>query len=127
MNATFTKIVGFLLALILIVFGLHKFFQFGFLPQPELPQEASSFMNSLSATGYVLPFLGFLEVLIGLLLLLRKWVAFALLLLAPISLNILLFHLFLNISDILPAIIIVLLNTILIYKYWKAYRPIFKY
>lgn len=127
MNATFTKIVGFLLALILIVFGLHKFFQFGFLPQPELPQEASSFMSSLSATGYVMPFVGFLEVLIGLLLLLRKWVAFALLLLAPISLNILLFHLFLDISDILPAIIIVSLNTILIYKYWKAYRPIFKY
>jgi putative oxidoreductase len=125
MNSTFTKILRIVLGLGLLVFGLNKFI--GFLPPPEIPQEASNFMESLRATGYVLYVLGGLEVLIGLLLVFRKWVAFALLLLVPISFNILLFHLFLDMPDILQALVIVVLNVILIYKYWKAYRPLFIY
>ena len=127
MNSTFTKILCFLLALVLILFGLNKFIEFSFLPLPQLPESAANFMTSLSATGYVLPIVGALEVGIGLLLLFRKWVAFALLLLAPISINIFLFHLFLDMPGIIPAIIILLINGILIYKYWKAYRPLFQY
>ncbi|HPF09922.1 MAG TPA: DoxX protein [Flavobacteriaceae bacterium] len=126
MNATFTKILSFVLALILIFFGLNKFIQFDFIPLPQIPEEASSFMSSLSATGYVLPIVGAFEIFIGMLLLLRKWVPFALLLLAPISLNVLLFHIFLNLSGILPAIITIAINTVLIYKYWKAYKPLFQ-
>lgn len=126
MNSTFTKILSFILALILIFHGLHKFFQFDILPLPELPEQASSFMSSLSATGYILQFIGVLELLIGLLLLLRKWMPFALLLLVPISINVLLFHIFLNLSQIAPAIITVVLNIILVYKHWKSYRPLFQ-
>lgn len=126
MNSTFTKILSLILALILIFFGLNKFVQFEFLPLPPVPEEATSFMKSLSATGYVLPLVGIFEIFIGTLLLLRKWVPFALLLLVPISFNVLLFHLFLNMSGILPAILTAFLNIILIYKYWKAYRPLFK-
>lgn len=126
MNSTFTKILSFILALILIFFGLNKFIQFDFMPMPQIPDAASDFMKSLSATGYVLPVVGVFEIFIGLLLLFRKWVPFALLLLVPISVNVLLFHLFLNVSTILPAIITVVINIILIYKYWKSYRPLFQ-
>jgi len=126
MNSTFTKILSFILALILIFFGLNKFMQFDFIPTPLIPLEDNSFMSSLSATGYVLPVVGALEIFIGVLLLLRKWVPFALLLLVPISMNVLLFHLFLNISGIIPAILIVGINIVLIYKYWKSYRPLFQ-
>lgn len=126
MNSTFTKILSFLLALILILFGLNKFIQFDFIPLPPVPEEATSFMKSLSATGYILPVVGVFEIFIGVLLLLRKWVPFALLLLVPITFNVLLFHLFLNMSGILPAIITAVITIILIFKYWKAYRPLFQ-
>lgn len=126
MNSTFTKILRIVLALILIFFGLNKFIDFSFMPLPQLPEGASSFMSSLSASGYVLPLIGFFEIFIGLLLLFKKWVPFALLVLVPISLNVLLFHLFLDIPRVLPAIIIVSINGILIYKYWKSYRPLFQ-
>ena len=126
MNSTFTKILRVILAIILIFFGLNKFIDFSFMPLPELPDQAANFMSSLSASGYVLIIVGVFEVLIGLLLLFKKWVPFALLVLVPISLNILLFHLFLDIPHILPAIIIVAINAILIYKYWKSYRPLFQ-
>lgn len=124
MNSNFTTILRIILALGLLVFGLNKFV--GFIPQPELSTEASDFMNSLLDTGYVLYFLGILEILIGLLLLLKKWVPFALLVLVPISANILLFHIFLDLPQIIQAVIIAGLNAVLIIKYWKAFRPLFQ-
>ena len=123
MNSMFTKIVRILLGIILIVFGLNKFL--GFIPLPDLPEKASAFMGSLGDTGYVLPFIGAMEIVIGAMLLFKKWVAFALIVLVPISLNILLFHLFLDIPGVSLALLIVVLNGILIYKHWPQYKPLF--
>lgn len=125
MNSTFTRILRVILGLGLIFFGLSKFIQFNFMPTPTFTEEATNFMNSLHNTGYVLLVLGAFEIIIGLLLLFKKWVSFALILLAPITLNILLFHLFLDSPGILLAMIVVALNGMLIYKHWKNYRTLF--
>lgn len=125
MNSKFTSIVRLLLGIILLVFGLNKFYPLPFLPSPKLPENAAEFMNSLVATGYVLPVVGVLEVFIGIMLLAKKWVAFALILLAPISLNIVLFHIFLDLPSIGGAVLVAVLNIILIYKHWPQYRPLF--
>jgi hypothetical protein len=45
--------------------------------------------------------------------------------LAPITVNILLFHLFLDTPGLIVALIITILNVILIYKHWKVYKPLF--
>jgi hypothetical protein len=87
---------------------------------------AANFIESLESTGYVLYIVAFLEIAIGLLLVIKKWVPFALILLTPIALNIFLFHVFLDVSGIAVAIVIAAINAILIYKYWKAYRPLFQ-
>ena len=95
MNSMFTKIVRIVLGVALVVFGANKFLHL--IPMEAPTGSAGDFMNSLGATGYVFPIIGVLEVMIGILLLMKKWVAFALILLAPISINIVLFHLFLDI------------------------------
>lgn len=123
MNSMFTKIVRIALGLALVIFGANKFLHF--IPLPEPVGGAKDFMNSLGATGYLFPVVGFLEVIIGILLLLKKWVAFALILLAPISINIMLFHLFLDIPGAPFALLILIFNGILIYKHWQQYKPIF--
>ena len=125
MNSQFTKIVRILLGLVLVLFGLNKLLPTPFIPLPELPPKAADFMSSLVATGYVLKTVGTIEILIGALLLLKKWVAFALIALVPISLNILLFHLFLDASGIAGALLVASLNGILIYKNWKLFSPLF--
>lgn len=125
MNSTFTKILRLILGLGLIFIGLSKLIHFNLMPDPDFTEEASSFMNSLSNTGYVLKVIGFFEILIGLLLLLNKWVPFALVLLVPITVNVLLFHLFLDSPGLILALIIAILNAILVYKHWKVYRPLF--
>ena len=123
MNSKFTAIVRVLLALVLIVFGSNKFLHF--IPGEPPTGEAGEFMGSLDATGYIFPVVGVLEVCVGLLLLTRKWVPFALVLLAPVSINILLFHLFLDLPGMGVALAVVALNAILIYKHWRSYRPLF--
>ena len=125
MNSKFTSIVRILLGIILLVFGLNKFYALPFLPTPQLPESASEFMNSLVATGYVLPIVGVLEVFIAIMLLTKNWIAFALIVLVPISLNILLFHFFLDLPSIGGAVLVAVLNIILIYKHWPQYRPLF--
>lgn len=125
MNSTFTKILRIILGLGLLFFGLSKLINFNIMPTHIYTGEAAIFIDSLSDTGYILKVIGIFEILIGLLLLLNKWVPFALLLLAPISVNILLFHLFLDIPGLIVALVVVVLNAILIYKHWKVYRPLF--
>lgn len=90
----FTRVVRVSLGATLVVFGANMIFHFIPMDLPDINTRAGKFMNSLSATGYIFPVVGVLEVLIGILLILKKWVAFALTILAPISINILLFHLF---------------------------------
>ncbi len=123
MNSQFTKIVRILLGIVLVVFGANKFLRF--IPMETPTGSAGDFLNSLNATGYIFPIVGILEVIIGGLLLLKKWVPFALILLAPISINILLFHLFLDIPGIVVSFVVVVFNSILIYKNWLQFRPLF--
>lgn len=123
MNSQFTSIVRVVLAVLLLVFGFNKFYTI--IPLPELPEAAAGFMGSLKTSTYMLQVIGSLEIIIGLMLLAKKWIAFALILLAPVTLNILLFHLFLDLSGLFIALIMVTLNTILIYKHWPQYKPLF--
>ncbi len=125
MNSTFTKILRIILGLGLLFFGVSKLISFNFMPTHIYTGDAAIFIDSLSDTGYILKVIGTFEIFIGLLLLFNKWVSFALLLLAPITLNILLFHLFMDTPGLILALVVLVLNAILIYKHWKVYRPLF--
>lgn len=123
MNSMFTKIIRILLGVMLLVFGANKFLNF--IPLPPMIGSAGDFMKSLGATGYVLPIVGLIEVFVGAMLIIRKWVPFVLVLLAPISINIVLFHVFLDIPGVGAALFIAVLNGILIYKHWRSFKPLF--
>jgi uncharacterized membrane protein YphA (DoxX/SURF4 family) len=86
-------ILRILLGLIFTVFGLNGFLNF--LPPPEMPPAAGEFIGALAASGYLLTLTKAVEVIGGVLLLLGRWVPFALILLGPVVVNILLFHLYL--------------------------------
>jgi putative oxidoreductase len=123
MNSKFTMIVRILLGIILVVFGSNKFLHF--IPMPPPPGSAGEFMNTLGTSGYFFPMLGIVEVWIGLMLLFKQWVPFGIILLAPISLNILFFHVCFGVPGVWVAVLVLLLNAVLIYKHWKLYRPLF--
>ena len=120
------------LGLMLFIFGLNKFiwflqdFDFTGYPQAQYLFDALRYSWSDSTgNGYIMALVGLTEVVVGLLLIIKKWVPFALVMLVPISINIVLFHAFLNIPNIGPAIFVALINGYLMYRNWDAYRGLF--
>ncbi len=113
-----------LLGIVFLTFGLNYFLQF--LPTP--PQNggpAESFTAGLFLSGYFFPFLKALEVLIGIALIARLFVPLVLVVLMPISLYILLFHLFLT-DNAVMSFIILSLHLYLAWSYRSYYKPLFQ-
>lgn len=108
--------------LIFFVFGLNGFLNF--LPQPELSEEAVAFFGALAASGYMLPLLKATETVCGALLLAGFYVPLALTVLAPIVINILCFHLFLDPAGLPIAILVTVLNLFLAWAYRGSFAGV---
>ncbi|NDV63165.1 DoxX family protein [Puniceicoccales bacterium CK1056] len=104
-----------LLGLAFVVFGLNKFI--GFMPPPELPPAAGAFMGALMETGYMFPLIAVTEIVAGALILSRMFSALGLVILMPISVNIVLFHLALAPAGGVPAYVLAGINVYLLFIY----------
>lgn len=76
--------------------------------------------------GYIMHLVGATEAFVGLLLTLNKWVPVALVILVPISINIVLFHVMVNLPNVLPALLVAVVNAYLITLHWHSYKPMFQ-
>lgn len=121
---TATAIVRVLLGLIFLVFGLNGFLHF--IPNMQMPNPAVMFFTGLAGTGYMLPLLFATQALGGALLILGLYVPFALALLAPVIVNIFLFHMFLAPSGIPLAIVVVALELFLVWANRGAFVPMLR-
>src|SRR6266850_3544333 len=105
MNITI-GIARFLLGLIFLVFGLNGFLHF--LPASMPSGTAGQFVGALLVSNYlVVVFL--LQIIPAVLLLINRYVPLALALLAPIIVNILLFHILMAPSGLPLAIVVTVL------------------
>jgi len=111
-----------LLGLVFFVFGLNGFLQF--LPQPPLPAPAGAFMGALAATGYMFPLIKGTEIVAGLLLLGGRFVPLALVLLAPVIVNIVLFHVVLAPANMLLVVLVLALEVYLAWAYRGAFTGV---
>ena len=112
-----------LLGLIYTVFGLNFFF--GFIPLPPMPGKSGEFLGQLIGTGYLFHLLKVVEVSSGIMLLSGFYVPLALVLLAPITLNIFLFHAFLAPAGMFLQVAMLIINIYLGYAYREYYTEIF--
>ena len=124
MNSTVTKVARYLLALFMLVFGTNKFLHF--MAMPPIPDDAGAFLGALDGSGYIFPILGIVYIISGLCLALNKAVPFALIMLVPVSINIVGFHLAYNPEGILFAAVIAVLNALLIYANWNHFKSLFE-
>src|SRR5262249_15915568 len=93
-----------LLGLILLMFGLNGFFNF--LHMGPLPSGlAGQYLTVLFQSHYVY-FVSAVQVIGGALLLVNRYVPLALTLLGPVIVNILLYHLLLDLKGIPPALVV---------------------
>jgi putative oxidoreductase len=115
-------IARYLLGLIFLVFGLNGFLHF--IPMPPPTGLAAQFGGAIFASHYWVLIFG-LQVLGGLLLLLNRFVVLALVLLGPVIVNILFFHLLMAPEGIPLAAVVVVLWLILAVRYKQYLVGIF--
>lgn len=110
-----------LLGLPMVVFGLNGFLHF--IPMEPMSGAAGAFMGGLAAAPYFFPLLKATEIVAGAMLLSGRFVPLALLLLAPILVQIFAFHAFLAGGIGLPVVLVALAGY-LAYAYRDAYRGV---
>jgi uncharacterized membrane protein YphA (DoxX/SURF4 family) len=111
-----------LLGLVFFVFGLDGFLHF--IPQPSQPpsEAAMSFAIALFKSGYMIPLIKGTEVAVGAALLANRFVPLALVVIAPVIVNIFAFHAFLAPSGLVLASVLVALEIALAWAHRSAYR-----
>jgi hypothetical protein len=115
-----------LLGLGFTAFGLNVFIPFMGQGKTEMPQAAMDFAGAMMKTGYMFKLVGGTQLVAGVLLLLNMFVPLALVLLMPVLVNIIAFHIFLSPAPgaTAPGVILMLLTLYLAWAYRKAYRPL---
>src|SRR5690349_1399094 len=119
---TATLIARIVLGFVFVVFGLNGFLHF--ITQPEMPPAAITFFGGLAAAGYMLPLLFGTQIVGGVLLFIGM-VPLALLILAPVIVNILGFHLFVSPNGLGLALGVAGLELFLAWAHREAFRPLF--
>jgi len=118
-----TLIARILLGLVSLVFGLNGFLNF--LNMGPMPTGlAGQFMGALILSHYYWV-VAALQIAGGLLLLVNRFVPLALVLLGPVIVNILCYHVFLNHAGAAPAVVVTILWFIVFYAKRQHFSGIF--
>ena len=135
MNTKYTNLLNIVLGLFLIFYAANQFLHILPTSYGDMPEFTQSYLD---ATAPFLPALYVFEIIIGLMLVINRWRPFILLVLAPLTINFLIFNitnlildystnaLTENLGRIWPAALVAILNIILIFHYQDRYKPLFK-
>lgn len=105
MKSKVTMVIRLLLGFVFFASGIVGLFNL-VPPPPNLPEALQTFNDGLMASVYFMPFLKTVETICGLLLLINFFVPLALVILAPIVLNIFLVHAFLAPEGLILAVVL---------------------
>jgi putative oxidoreductase len=111
-----------LLGLVFLIFGINTFHPF--MPMQLPPGDAGVFAGLLFTHKWFL-FIGVLYIIGGLLLIIGRFVPIGLVILGPILVNILLFHVTFAPEGIVPGLVCAALELFLIYAYRAAFQGLF--
>jgi putative oxidoreductase len=113
-----STIARYLLGLVFTVFGLNGFLNF--IPAQPVPPLAGQFVGALLESHFMTVVFG-IEVVAGILLLANKYVPLALTIIAPVIVNIVMFHAFMAPSGLPIAAFVSLLWIIVAYRVRTAF------
>ena len=113
-----------LLGLAFLVFGLNYFLEF--LPKPDhMDPAAGAFLGAL-VSGKVLGLAKIIEIGAGLALLSNRFVPLALTLLAPVAVNIALYHGVFDPAGLVVPVVIIAMMLFLAWSYRSAFAPMLR-
>ena len=112
-----------LLGLMFFVFGLNGFLRF--IPMGPMPTGlAGQFFVVMTQSHYMVPVFA-LQVIGGILLLINQFVPLALTILAPVIVNILIFHITMQPAGLPPGTVALILWIVLASRLWSHFAPLF--
>lgn len=95
---------------------------FNLVPQPELTGDIKTFMDGLEVSGYMMTTVKIIEMVCAVAFISGMFVPLANVVIFPINVNILLFHIFLAPEGLLVSILLMLANLFLAYYYRDKYK-----
>ncbi len=116
-------IVRVLLGLLLLAASIAVLFNLA-PPPPDLPARAKIFMDGVNASGYLMTLIKVTELFCGLAFVSGYFVPLATVVIAPITINILLYHIFVMPEGLPVPIFMVLANIFLAYANWDKFKPV---
>jgi putative oxidoreductase len=106
----------FLFASVVVLFNLVE--------QPPLEGDIKIFMEGISVAVYLLPLIKIIELLCSLAFISGRFVPLATVVIFPITVNVLLYHIFLAPEGLIISILLFLGNLFLAYAYRNHYTPL---
>jgi len=118
-------VVSLLFGLMYVNAGLNKFFNY--MPMPEkMPEDMLKFMGAVMQITWLMPLVGIVEIVGGVLFAIPKYRALGAIIIFPVMVGILLTNIF-NAPDGLPiALILLAINLWAMYNDRVKYAPLFK-
>ena len=118
-------VLSLLTGLLMINAGLNKFLNY--IPIPEdLPENMKRVNDTFMEIGWLLPLVGAVEILGGILFIIPKTRALGALVILPIMVGILLTHIIIMPSGLAMAIVLMAINLWVIYENREKYLPILR-
>ena len=124
MNIIYT-IVRFILGFMMIGSGILMLVTGGFLTEYE-NETAQRYMHAMEETSYFVPMLAIVKIICGLSFVTKRLMPLALIIFMSLSLNMVMFHLFLEPLTGFPAYFIFLMNVFLMVNHLTDYRPLLR-
>jgi len=119
-------VVSLLFGLMFINSGLNKFFHYMPMPKEEMPAEMLKVMDAFTTIVWLMPLVGVIEIIAGILVIFPKTRALGAIMILPIMVGILLQHLVYAPSGLaIPLVLLAILIWMLIDNRSK-YAPMFK-
>ncbi|MBT8184122.1 MAG: DoxX family protein [Eudoraea sp.] len=115
-------VLSILFGLMFINSGLNKFLNF--MPMPEdLPESLTQLMAALTEIGWLIPLVGGVEVVAGLLFMIPKYRALGAIMIFPIMIGIMLTHTITDTSGLPVALALFVINLWVIFENKEKYMP----
>ncbi|WP_304068972.1 DoxX family protein [Pedobacter glucosidilyticus] len=125
MKSKILFILSLLFGLMFINAGLNKFFNY--MPMPEdMPESMVKVMAAYTTIVWLMPLVAVVEIVGGILIIIPRFRALAAIMVLPITVGILLTHIFNEPSGLPIALVFFAVNVWLLFEYREKYIPMLK-
>lgn len=123
MSTKLFLVIRIIFGIFLLFFGFDHFFNY--IPFPEMAPEASEYFANLLSTG-AMQLVGTVEIAAALAFIFNKFGALMALILMSVSINAVLFHVALDPKKLIGALVLLILNSTMLFAYKNQYKSLLK-